>query len=240
MAGPALIEHWPERFGLGERELVSFVGAGGKSTLMLGLGGDLADAGRRVVITTTTKMGTEQIQPPVVDSVANVEANFGRRPGPLFLVRRDADSKVTGPAPAEINELFRESSVEYILVEADGAHGRSLKVPADFEPVIPTASTTVVPVVGIDAVGSSIASACHRPERVAELLGRPVTHHLEPADVARVITSARGGMKDVPAAAKVVVAVTKVGSSEMDAARQLSILITKDPDIDRVVVVPRF
>ena len=67
-----------------------------------------------------------------------------------------------------------------------------------------------------------------------------MTHHLEPADVARVITSARGGMKDVPAAAKVVVAVTKVGSSEMDAARQLSILITKDPDIDRVVVVPRF
>jgi hypothetical protein len=47
-------------------------------------------------------------------------------------------------------------------------------------------------------------------------------------------------MKDVPAAAKVVVAVTKVGSSDMDTARQLSILITKDPDIDRVVVVPRF
>jgi probable selenium-dependent hydroxylase accessory protein YqeC len=240
LAGPALIEHWPERFGLGERELVSFVGAGGKTTLMLGLGGDLADAGRRVVITTTTKMGAEQIQPPVVGSVANVEANFGRRPGPMFVVRRDVDSKVTGPSPVEINELFRDSSVEYILVEADGAHGRSLKVPADFEPVIPTASTTVVPVVGIDAIGSSIASACHRPERVAELLERPVTHHLEPADVAKVITSARGGMKDVPAAAKVVVAVTKVGSSDMDTARQLSILITKDPDIDRVVVVPRF
>lgn len=240
MAGPALTEYWPERFGLGERELVSFVGAGGKTTLMLGLGSDLADAGRRVVITTTTKMAAEQVQPPVVDSTAKVEANFGRRPGALFVVRRDAENKVTGPSPVEINELYRDSSAEYILVEADGSHGRSLKVPANFEPVIPTASTTVVVVAGIDAVGASIASACHRPERVAELLERPVTHQLQPADVAKVITSARGGMKDVPAAARVVVAVTKVGSTDMDAARQLSILVTKDPDINRVVVVPRF
>ena len=240
MAEVALTEYWPQRLGLSERELVSFVGAGGKTTLMLGLGTDLTAAGRRVVITTTTKMAAEQVQPPVVDSVSKVEANFGRRPGALFVVRRDAESKVTGPSPAEINELFRDSSAEYILVEADGSHGRSLKVPANFEPVIPTASTTVVLVAGIDAVGTSIASACHRPERVAELLDKPVTHQLRPVDVAKVLTSASGGMKDVPPAARVVVAVTKVGSDDMDVARELSITVTKDPDIDRVVVVPRF
>ncbi len=239
MSGLHVAEHWPQRLGLGERELVAFIGAGGKTTLMVALGNELADAGYRVVITTTTKIGAEQVQPPVVDSVSKVEANFGRRPGPLFVVRQDAESKVTGPQPAEVNNLFRDSSAHYVLVEADGARGKSLKAPAAFEPVIPSRASVVVLVTGIDAVGSSIATACHRPERVAELLGRPVTHQLTVADVAKVLTSASGGLKDVPAAARVIVAINKVGSDDMDAARRLSQLLTKDPDIDRVVVVPR-
>lgn len=240
MAGAPVGESWSKRFGLGAHELVSFVGAGGKTTLMLGLGNELAASGHRVVITTTTKMGTDQIQPPVVDSISRVEANFDRRPGPLFLVRRGAESKVTGPSPVEVNELFRDSSADYVLVEADGARGKPLKVPAAFEPVIPSASTTVVLIAGIDAIGASIATACHRPDRVAELLDRPVTHILEPEDVARILTSASGGLKDIPAAARVVVALTRVTSADIEAARQLTLLVSNDPDVDRVAVVPRF
>ena len=47
--------------GLGRSELVAFVGAGGKSSLLLGLGAELSVSGSRVVLTTTTKMGTDQI-----------------------------------------------------------------------------------------------------------------------------------------------------------------------------------
>lgn len=231
-------ESWAERLGLAERELVAFVGAGGKSTLMLGLGRELSDTGHRVVITTTTRMSVEQIEPPVVDSIRDVEANLERRPGPVFVVRRDADAKVSGPAPTEIDKLFRESSAEYVLVEADGANGKTLKAPGNFEPVIPLTSTIVVPVAGIDAVGSTITAACHRPERVAELLGRPVSHVLAVADVAQILTSARGGLKDVPASARIIVAITKVSSETMDVAGELSLLISRDPDVDRVVVVP--
>lgn len=231
-------ESWAERLGLGERELIAFVGAGGKSTLMLGLGRELSDAGHRVVITTTTRMSADQIDPPVVDSIRGVEANLERRPGPVFVVRRGPDAKVVGPAPTEVDKLFRESSAEYVLVEADGANGRSLKAPTDFEPVIPPTSTIVVPVAGIDAVGNTITAVSHRPERVAELLARPVTHQLGVEDVAQILTSARGGLKDVPASARVIVAITKVSSDTMDMARELSVLISRDPDVDRVVVVP--
>ena len=240
MVEPVVSESWAERLGLGERELVAFVGAGGKSTLMLGLGRELSNAGHRVVITTTTRMSIDQIEPPVVDSIRGVEANLERRPGPVFVVRRDADAKVGGPAPTEVDKLFRESSAEYVLVEADGANGKTLKVPADFEPVIPPTSTIVVVVAGIDAIGANITAACHRPERVAELLGRPVSHQLAVADVAQILTSARGGLKDVPASARVIVAITKVSSETMDVAGELSLLITRDPDVDRVVVVPYF
>jgi molybdenum cofactor cytidylyltransferase len=231
-------ESWTDRLGLGARDLISFVGAGGKSTLMLTLGRELAGQGRRVVVTTTTKMSIDEVSSPVVDSIKGVEANLERRPGPVFVVRRGADDKVVGPAPTEIDRLFRESSADDVLVEADGAAGKSLKAPAQFEPVIPVSSTIVVVVAGIDAVGATITTSCHRPERVAELLGRPVTHVLTAADVAQVITSARGGLKDIPAAARVVVALTKVSSDSMDVAHQLSLSISRDPDINRVVVVP--
>ena len=238
MAESAVGDSWAVRFGLGDHELVSFVGAGGKTTLMLAIGRELSQAGHRVVITTTTRMSVDEVDPPVVDSIRAVEANLNRRPGPLFVAKPAPESKVTGPTPAEINALFRESSAHYVLVEADGAQGRSLKAPADFEPVIPSASTIVALVAGADAIGASIATACHRPERVAKLLNRPVTHQLEVSDVAKVLTSAAGGLKDVPAAARVVVAVTKVTSGNIEAARQLSLLVAKDPDVERVLVVP--
>lgn len=227
-----------DRLGLGERDLVSFVGAGGKTTLMLKLGRELADAGHRVVITTTTRMSTDEVESPVVDPRGAVEANL-ERGGVVYVVHRGAESKMTGPSPAEVNRMFSSTSADYILVEADGAKGRSLKAPSEFEPVIPTASTVVVIVAGIDAVGRSIATACHRPERVAAILERPLTYHLGARDVARVLTSAAGGLKEVPPNARVVVAVTKVGTDDIEAARDLTTQVVADPDIERVVVIPR-
>jgi hypothetical protein len=38
----------------------------------------------------------------------------------------------------------------------------------------------------------------------------------------------------------VVVALTRVTSADIEAARQLTLLVTNDPDVDRVAVVPRF
>jgi len=238
VVAPAVGESLTERLGLGERDLVSFVGAGGKTTLMLRLGRELADAGHRVVITTTTKMSTDEVESPVVDPRGDVEANL-ERGGLVYVVHRGSESKMTGPSPAEVNALFSSTSADFILVEADGAGGRSLKAPSDFEPAIPSASTVVVVVTGIDAIGRSIATACHRPERVAAILERPLTYHLGPRDVARVVTSAAGGLKEVPPNARVVVAVTKVGSDDIEAARDLSTQLVADPDIDRVVVIPR-
>ncbi len=227
-----------DRLGLGERDLVSFVGAGGKTTLMLKLGRELADAGHRVVITTTTRMSTDEVESPVVDPRGAVDANL-ERGGVVYVVHRGAESKMTGPSPAEVNRMFSSTSADYILVEADGARGRSLKAPSEFEPVIPTASTVVVIVAGIDAIGRSIATACHRPERVAAILERPLTYHLGARDVARVLTSAAGGLKEVPPNARVVVAVTKVGTDDIEAARDLTTQVVADPDIERVVVIPR-
>ena len=139
---------YQELLGLGDHELIALIGGGGKSTLLFALGNELAGRGKRVIVTTTTKMGREQalVAPTVcwsADTDCALDALDG--PGPVMLVTGGDEHKVTGPAPEVIDGLFAESDADYIIVEADGSRGRPLKAPAANEPVVPVTTTTVVP-----------------------------------------------------------------------------------------------
>ena len=52
-----------------------------------------------------------------------------------LLGRRVREDKLEGVPPERVDELSGEADL--VLVEADGARGRSLKVPAAHEPVLP-------------------------------------------------------------------------------------------------------
>ncbi len=227
-----------DKLGVGQTGLVAFVGAGGKSSLLLGLGAELVAAGRRVVLSTTTKMGADQIPrwATVCRTVTEVlDALEGSNPA--FLVGDISGAKVTGVTPELVDRLSAMTEIDHVLVEADGARGRSLKVPAPHEPVIPSATKRVVIVAGIDAVGRTIGDATHRPERVAAFLGRTLDDPLRPADLARVLADPKGGHSRVPAEARVTVALTKVtpGPAADAAARVVELL--EETQIDRVTLI---
>lgn len=218
--------------------MVAIVGAGGKSTLLLGLGRELSIAGNSVVMTTTTKMGADQLPDWAVAcrTVGEVMAAVG--PGrPVFLLEDVDSSKIVGASPAVVDDVFALRGVDFVFAEADGAAGRLLKAPAEHEPVVPGTTTLVVVVVGLGAVGGRIAAVAHRPERVAALLGCEVDHVVEPVDLATVITHPRGGMWRVPETARVVVALTGEDSASASEVRRL---LASEPRIERVVVVGRF
>ncbi len=108
--------------GLNRSELVAFVGAGGKSSLLLGLGAELSASTNGVVMTTTTKMGTAQI--PGWAKVCRTDGEVSaalERGEPVFLVGAIAGDKVTGVAPEVADRLFATAEVDYLLAEADGA-----------------------------------------------------------------------------------------------------------------------
>ncbi len=227
-----------EQLGLGSSELVAIVGAGGKSTLLLGLGRELSTAGSSVVMTTTTKMGADQLPDWAVACRTSGEVESALAAGqPVFLLEGVDSSKIVGAAAVLIDEVFARRDVDFVLAEADGAAGRLLKVPAEHEPVIPTTTTLVVIVVGLGAVGGRIAAVAHRPERVAALLGCGVDHVLEPLDLAAVIAHPEGGMWHVPESARVVVALA--GENE-SAAAQIRGALATDTRVERVVVVGPF
>jgi molybdenum cofactor cytidylyltransferase len=227
----------PRPLGLADRELVSIVGAGGKSTILFALGRDLAAAGARVILTTTTRVGENQPGEPICWSAdrAVIEAALGRGV-PVFVAAGRAPGKIVGPSPAAVDLLFEGTGADYVLVEADGAAGMAIKAPAGHEPVIPSASTTVVVVASIAAVGRPISAVAHRPERVAGLIGAQPGDRLTPDGVAAVLLHPDGGLKGVPEGARVVMAITGVTPPTEGLATALTGILASHRRVERAII----
>lgn len=228
---------------LGERELVALVGGGGKSTMLFGLGHELAGPGKHVLLTTTTKMGRNQ-----TSSVSNVcwsanpeDVNASLRlPGPVMVVTGGDDHKITGPPPELVGGWFSEHVAGYVIVEADGSNGKPLKAPAAHEPVIPVNATLVVILIGIDAVGLPLAEAVHRVEVAQRFTGLQPHHRMTPKDCADVLLHPEGALRSCPEGARVIIGITKVATeAQLESANQLAaILKERRPDIPPVIVPP--
>jgi molybdenum cofactor cytidylyltransferase len=229
----------PERLGLARRELVSIVGAGGKSTILFALGRDLTAAGARVILTTTTRVGADQPSEPICWSadVADVAAAFlvGL---PVFVAAGRAPGKIVGPSPEAIDRLFAGTAPAYVVVEADGAHMMAIKAPADHEPLIPSASTTVIVVASLAAIGHAISEVAHRPERVAGLIGAQPGDLLTLEGAAAVLLHPHGGLKGIPDTARVVMVLTRAGSAPAGLAADLATVLASHPRVDRAITLP--
>lgn len=161
-------------------ELICFIGAGGKSSLLLSLAGELAKRSR-VLLTTTTKMYLCQLQgqgePLIGENYLDMLQRLAGMLSQTGLVSTAAaiykEDKVAGHSPEFIDLLYGTRTFDYILVEADGAKGRPFKMPKAGEPVLPRSCTTVLPVVGIDILGKPLKEDnVHRHQLLAKYTGQ--------------------------------------------------------------------
>ncbi|MGB5169763.1 MAG: selenium cofactor biosynthesis protein YqeC [Acidimicrobiia bacterium] len=228
-----------DQLGICEHELISIVGAGGKSAVLFTLGRELAIDGGRVILTTTTKMARDQVTEPVCWSADPMAAGRQLLAGsPLFVALGTIPGKVTGPTPEDVDRLFLETAADYVVVEADGARSKSVKAPAGHEPVIPGRSTLVIVVAAIDAVGRPIREVAHRPERVAALAGIPESDSLAVPDLAAVLLHAEGGLKGIPKTARVAAVITRVTPDTEQSAAELVGLLLADPRVTHAITRP--
>ena len=169
-----------EALGLGGKEHLALVGAGGKTSLLLALAGELQGAGKRVLASTTTKMWHQEASllggALFLGSTPTWRKDLRKRLGQkgiVFLAERSLDSgKVQGVGQEVLDALFREEDVDYLVVEADGSAGHPLKAPAAHEPVIPRTATGVVALMGLEALGRpSGPEMVFRPEALQRLTG---------------------------------------------------------------------
>jgi probable selenium-dependent hydroxylase accessory protein YqeC len=166
-------------FGIGPGDVVSIVGAGGKTSLMYRLVRELASAGIPVVATTTTKIWepAEGTVPEVVlgeGNASHIEALRGVVAGSGMALSGSSVSggKIIGHRPEFVDSIRTRNPGWVVVAECDGARGRSLKVPAAHEPPLPSLTTVYTVVIGADCLGSAVDSQnVFRPDDVARVAG---------------------------------------------------------------------
>ena len=224
------------QLGIGPHELISIVGAGGKTTLLHTLGRELATSGHRVVLTTTTKMASDQVTNPAVHGADPMLVDTSFVAGtPLFVIGGHHGGKADGLAPGDVDRLFAETTADYVITEADGARTKSIKAPADHEPVIPKLTSTVIVVIGADALGRSLREVSHRLDRIHALTGLGSDDVVTIGNAATILLHPQGGLKSIPETAHVVIAITKVTSEREAAASELASLLLEHPRVGRAI-----
>jgi probable selenium-dependent hydroxylase accessory protein YqeC len=191
------------------------VGAGGKTTLVYALAAEARSNGWRVLVTTTTHMGTlaeATTGPVLVEAESAIEADLARALATegrvTVLGRRVRPDKIEGLAPERVDALAATADV--VLVEADGARGRSLKVPAAHEPVIPSSTTLVIVVAALDALGASLdAATVHRLDLVCGATGAAEGTPIGPALLAAALLHPSSYLSRIPAGARAAVFLNK-------------------------------
>lgn len=182
-----------EALGLEHARLVALCGAGGKTSLMFALAREMAATGERVLVTTTTKIGSTEAERPLPPGISISHGG------------RSADGrKLIGHPPEYLDELKRAGPFDRLLVEADGSRRKPLKAPAAHEPVIPAMTDAVVVVAGLSGLGRPLSEeTVFRAEIWAVLSGIPLGAPVSAESLARVALHEAGLAKGCPAGARV-------------------------------------
>jgi len=207
-------------------DALACVGAGGKTTTCWRLWAETRARGWRPVFTTTTRI----LEPVLPDDSALLLSNNPRparmrqaicEVGGLILAAsrlpeavNDAlpnpiapalPSKLAGLQSERLDRLIEALPEMTWLVEADGARGHGLKLPAAREPVIPSRTTLVAVLMHMDVIGHPLDEVvAHRPEALAAYLGLPMGHPIAAGHISRLLVDPAAGLKAVPAGARVV------------------------------------
>jgi molybdenum cofactor cytidylyltransferase len=232
---------------LRRKEVVTLVGGGGKTTLMFRLAGELAQSGAHVVTTMTTRIFAGQM---ALAPAHLIWEDGGSLFGPLHELLAGfghvllaggvsvEQDKVSGLPPELVNQIAADPLVDFVIVEADGSRRLPFKAPADHEPVVPSDTTIVVPVVGMEVLGRPLTSEnVHRPHLVAALAGAMPGDVVTPEIITAVVAHPSGGAKGAPSGARLIPFLNKVeDAGTLAAARTTARMLLAHPRVDSVLI----
>lgn len=189
-----------------DQAVVSFYGAGGKTTLIHRLADEMKSAGKKVLITTTTKMYKSPDLPLVMScdpgkAVSELTKQFERYPIVVSGRARSSENKIEGFDRSQIEHLAHNLPVT-ILIEADGSRGKSVKGYGQHEPVLPCCSDLLIPVIGLDSLEQLFTPEhVHRLEQLLKITGSEKGQAISETHLAKILIQMIGlGYKQVPLA----------------------------------------
>ena len=212
--------------GISSGDVAAFVGAGGKSSAILAVADELAEAGMTFLVAPTTKMFVNEAEKmgPLFTSEdvgeLRAKAEEALSDGASGVVVGSgllSKNRIGGVEPADISSLA--SLADVVLVEADGSRRRPIKGTAEHEPAVPEAATLVVAVGNIGAFGMPVDEEhVHRPELFSTLTGIGPGQSITARAFARAL--AEGSLGRIPEKARPATLITGVqpGKSMADAS----------------------
>lgn len=144
----------------------AFVGAGGKTTLIHKQAAQFRAEGKRVFVTTSTHMFMEP--DTVLSDDPEVILGELNRTGYVMAGIPEGE-KIRSLSPGTYKKVCAHADV--VLIEADGSNRKPIKFPNSTEPVLYDNVEEIVVVCGLQALGSPLMEAAHRPELVKACLG---------------------------------------------------------------------
>jgi molybdenum cofactor cytidylyltransferase len=223
-------------FSITRGDVVAFIGAGGKTSTLVNLGYELADQGWRVLATTTTRIGSDQLQlfpqaiHPSVGAAALSQALSDHRF--VFVYSDVRGEKVRGVRLDEVAWLLDSVDADVLLIEADGACGLPFKAPYEHEPVIPPETSLVVPVASLSVLGQPLDDDhVYNPAAMIDRYGFRHGNAVKSPWLAQVLRDAELGLRGVPDKSRVVVYLnqTPCNGYQRGRARLIARLILRSP-----------
>lgn len=183
-----------------KQEIISLVGAGGKTSILLALAEELKQKRYRVLVTTTTKIfHPEQQQYDCIYFQPTVE-QVKPKPGSITVIGSKLlkrENKIAGLDFKMINRFSKY--FDAILIEADGSRQKNIKFPNDNEPIIHPKSTIVAGIVGLNCLGNQInQSTVHRASLFIKAFGYSENQIVDIDKIIQLINHPRGLFKNTP------------------------------------------
>ena len=176
--------------GLADSQIITFIGGGGKTSLMNTLGKEFASHGYPTLLTTTTHImkpdflsDESYIENEDLGQLANIFTNLKKNTLPLAALgipEKVVNSNVKWRSPSsdfceKIAEFSKKFSTKNpykflkILCEGDGSKRLPIKLPKDGEPVFFFNLDTVIGVIGLSCLGKPIKETLFRYELLPNL-----------------------------------------------------------------------
>lgn len=207
-----------EAFEVTRGDVIAFIGAGGKTSAMIGLGYELLDKNWRILATTTEAIAEEQLQlmPYIMHYDANPEnisAALSEH-GFVFLYDSIRDGKVYGPAIEWTRQLLDTIDSDVLLIEADSANGRPLKAPLKDEPYIPSEASIVVPIASLSALDQPLdEDHIYNSQAMIDKYGFYEGGNVRSPWIAQVLRDEELGLRGVPEKSRIVAYINQTPES---------------------------
>lgn len=183
---------------LREKEMLSFVGGGGKTTTIFQLAKELLKLNKKVLISTTTKIFTPSKDEYNYFFLKDIDEGFSPINGTITVLGEEIrEDKLIGISKDKSDKIFKSDIFDYILMESDGSKRKPIKAPGLDEPVVPKTTTKTIGVIGLDCLGEKIDDlTVHRPELLLEISGESPLDTIDEETIIRLILHNNGIFKN--------------------------------------------